>query len=32
MARVLMAIVIVFLCCHSSKIVVNFYEALQVPR
>ena len=30
MARVLMSIVIVFLCCHSPKIVVNFYEALQV--
>ena len=32
MARVLMSIVIVFLCCHSPKIVVNFYEALQVNR
>ena len=30
MARVLMSIVIVFLCSHSPKIVVNFYEALQV--
>ena len=30
MARLLMAIVIVFLCCHSTKIVVNFYEAYQV--
>jgi hypothetical protein len=30
MARLLMAIVIVFLCCHSTKIIVNFYEALQV--
>ena len=30
MARVLMSIVIVFLICHSPKIVVNFYEALQV--
>ena len=30
MARVLMSIVIVFLSCHSPKIVVNFYEALQV--
>ena len=25
-----MAIVIVFLSCHSTKIIVNFYEALQV--
>ena len=30
MARLLMAIVIVFLSCHSTKIIVNFYEALQV--
>ena len=30
MARVLMSIVIVFLCCHSPKIIVNFFEALQV--
>ena len=30
MARLLMAIVVVFLCCHSTKIVVNFYEAYQV--
>ena len=30
MAGMLSAIVIMFLCCHSSKIVVNFYEALQV--
>jgi len=32
MARLLMAIVIVFLCCHSTKIIVNFYEALQMVR
>jgi len=32
MARLLMAIVVVFLCCHSTKIVVNFYEALQMIR
>ena len=30
MARLLMAIVVVFLCCHSTKIIVNFYEAIQV--
>lgn len=30
MARLLMAIVVVFLCCHSTKIIVNFYEAVQV--
>jgi len=32
MARLLMAIVIVFLSCHSTKIIVNFYEALQMVR
>ena len=32
MARLLMAIVIVFLCCHSTKIIVNFYEALQMVQ
>ena len=32
MARLLMAIVVVFLCCHSTKIVVNFYEAYQVSQ
>jgi len=32
MARLLMAIVIVFFCCHSTKIIVNFYEALQMLR
>ena len=30
MARLLMAIVVVFLCCHLTKIIVNFYEAVQV--
>lgn len=30
MARLLMAIVIVFLCCHSTKIIVNFFEAYQI--
>ncbi len=30
MSSVLMAIVVVFLCCHSPRIVVNFYEAFQV--
>ena len=30
MASVLMAIVLVFFCCHSTKIIVNLYEALQV--
>ena len=32
MARLLMAIVIVFLCCHSTKIIVNFYEALEMVQ
>lgn len=32
MARLLMAIVIVFLCCHSTKIIVNFYEAVQMVQ
>jgi hypothetical protein len=30
MASVLMVIVILFFLCHSSRIIVNFYEALQV--
>ena len=30
MANVLMSIILVFFSCHSTKIVVNFYEALQV--
>ena len=30
MARLLMAIVAVFFFCHSTKIIVNFYEAFQV--
>jgi len=29
MARLLMAIVVVFLCCHSTKIITNCYEAFQ---
>ena len=32
MARLLMAIVVVFFCCHSTKIIVNFYEAFQVTK
>merc|ERR1719336_3239444 len=32
MARLLMAIVVVFLCCHSTKIIVNFYEAVQMVQ
>lgn len=32
MARLLIAIVIVFLCCHSTKFVVNFYEAFQFVK
>jgi hypothetical protein len=30
MASVLMVIVILFFLCHSSRIIVNLYEALQV--
>ena len=30
MASVLMVIVVLFFLCHSSRIIVNFYEALQV--
>ena len=30
MAALLSTIVIMFLACHSTKIIVNFYEAIQV--
>ena len=32
MAGLLSSIVLIFLCCHSTKIVVNFYEAIQVSQ
>ena len=30
MAALLSTIVLMFLACHSTKIIVNFYEAIQV--